>query len=75
VSYLVTLQYGSVVGAIRYWHHPQFPAYIVEIFQKSGESAKLMHQQSFGNGVAAEDRLVDLMEYPDIMILKGFQNL
>jgi len=34
-----------------------------------------MHQQSFGNGVAAEDRLVDLMEYPDIMILKGFQNL
>ena len=54
----------------------QYNSYIVRVYRDSdikadGESCALpIYVQSFGNGVDAEDRLLELLEHPEWTILK-----
>ena len=45
-------------------------SYVVRVFRDTDLKAGPIYVMSFGNGVDAENRLLDLMEYPDWTVLK-----
>ena len=60
---VTTLSVGNVIGGIEYHSSG---SYIVRVYI---DNRQLLNEV-FGNGVAAENRLLELLEFPDWTVLK-----
>lgn len=72
---LCTLENQGLIGTLEYHHDSR--SYIVRVYKASDFKTPIgttavypLYVCSFGNGVRAEDRLLELLEYPAWTYLK-----
>ena len=71
----LTLENQGLIGTLEY--HQDSRSYIVRVYMASDFKTPLLtawvqpfHTACFGNGITAEDKLLELMEYPAWSCLK-----
>ena len=66
---MVALHNQGLVGWIEDSFNYQWSSYIVRVYKESDRSEPL-YVMSFGNGVTAENKLLELMEHPAWTLLR-----
>ena len=66
---MVALYNQGLVGCIEDSFDYQWSSYIVRVYKESDRSEPL-YVMSFGNGVTAENKLLELMEHPAWSLLR-----
>jgi len=74
MSYFFRRSAGKVSGVVYYSHLVKL--FAVELFERTEDNSSILkYKRYMDDRLKAEKFLSDIMEYPEIIILKGYKNL